>query len=334
MSNEIYIDGILQTWGERLFSEPVKSKTRATKAILKAPKKKAEEGGSAKSTSANSIRQKLKTTTKRVPEVVVKITGSGKNIKRIKAHMDYISRNGEVELEDQDGQIINGRDAVRDLRDDWRDGKHVIPTEEGTQRESFNIVLSMPAGTNRSTVTDAVRDFAEAEFGGKHDYVFAQHDDQPQSHVHLLVKARDYDGKRMNPRKADLQSWREKFADKLRERGIEANATKRPTRGIIKKPANQKQHWTEKKGTKERYFPDKRPSDPFASATAATHQKVLRSYKEVATALASSAEKEDLKLAKDIVSLVSEMPIVKGQGRVAELSIEKGPNQVQADKEK
>lgn len=38
------------------------------------------------------------------------------------------------------------------------------------------------------------------------------------------------DGVRLNPRKADLQRWRERFAHELRERGVEAEATRRASR--------------------------------------------------------------------------------------------------------
>ena len=43
------------------------------------------------------------------------------------------------------------------------------------------------------------------------------------------------DGERLNPRKADLQLWRETFAAALRDRGVEAEATPRRARGIIRK---------------------------------------------------------------------------------------------------
>ena len=54
-------------------------------------------------------------------------------------------------------------------------------------------------------------------------------------HVHLVVKAEhEYDGKRLNPRKADLQRWREKFAQNLTELGVAAAATRRDDRGCVK----------------------------------------------------------------------------------------------------
>ncbi len=92
--------------------------------------------------------------------------------------------------------------------------------------------LSMPQGTHRQSVKDAARDFAKSQFSD-HQYLFAAHEDEDHPHVHLTVKAVSHKGRRLNPRKADLQKWRERFAEKLRENGIEANATPRRTRGIV-----------------------------------------------------------------------------------------------------
>ncbi len=175
------------------------------------------------------VREKLILTTRKAPEVMVKISGGGKSIKQVKAHLDYISRNGLVELENEDGEIILGREAVQDVRDEWKSGQYGLP-ENGSRRETFNIVLSMPPGTERRAVRDAIRAFAQAEFGDNHAYVFAIHDDEAHPHGHLCVKSLGLDGSRLNPRKADLQRWRERFAEALRERGVEANATPRRAR--------------------------------------------------------------------------------------------------------
>ncbi|MDI3467782.1 MAG: IncQ plasmid conjugative transfer DNA nicking endonuclease TraR [Nitrospira sp.] len=38
-------------------------------------------------------------------------------------------------------------------------------------------------------------------------------------HVHLTVKAVNFEGTRLNPRKPDLHRWREGFAEALRDHG-------------------------------------------------------------------------------------------------------------------
>src|SRR3546814_14656270 len=59
----------------------------------------------------------------------------------------------------------------------------------------------------------------------------ALHTDEAHPHVHLSIAGRDNDGRRFNPDRAFLQHCRERFAENLRARGIEADATKRQARG-------------------------------------------------------------------------------------------------------
>ncbi|MCL2635637.1 MAG: hypothetical protein FWD50_03275 [Betaproteobacteria bacterium] len=165
---------------------------------------------------------------KKTPQVMVKISGAGKGMAKTKNHLDYISRNGQLELADQDGHVIDGRQGVNDIKDEWRAAG--VP-EESEKRECFNIVLGMPAGTPAAALKRAAQDFAEAEFGG-HKYVMALHEPNTDQrtknpHVHLCVVAVDEEGRRLNPRKDDLRRWRESFAEKLREQDVDALATSR-----------------------------------------------------------------------------------------------------------
>lgn len=161
-------------------------------------------------------------------QVVVKITGGGKTSKSIKSHFDYLSRDGELTLRDQDGREITGAQALEGLAWGW---KYTGPAmdEAGGRKEAFNIVFSMPEGSDERAVYAAIKSSAEIEFSG-HQWVIVQHFDEPQVHAHVCVKAESMDGQRLNPRKADLQRWRERFAYELRERGIEAEATRRVAR--------------------------------------------------------------------------------------------------------
>jgi type IV secretory pathway VirD2 relaxase len=65
-------------------------------------------------------------------------------------------------------------------------------------------MLSMPAGTDPLKVQGAVRQFGREAFGGRFDYVFALHTDVDHPHVHMAVRSLGEGGKRLNPRKADL----------------------------------------------------------------------------------------------------------------------------------
>src|SRR5690606_33692680 len=57
------------------------------------------------------------------------------------------------------------------------------------------------------------------------------HTDEAHPHVHLIIAGRDNDGRRFNPNREFLQHCRERFAENLRDRGVEADATKRMARG-------------------------------------------------------------------------------------------------------
>ena len=156
---------------------------------------------------------------------MVKVTGGGRGMKAIAAHFRYISKNGRLDIEDERGETMRGRDTLYDLADDWRFGGTLIDdaAEPGQRREAFNIMLSMPRGTDPLTVQRTAREFAQVELAD-HKYVMVLHDHQANPHVHISVRAESKHGKRLNPRKADLHRWRETFAEKLRGHGGQALA--------------------------------------------------------------------------------------------------------------
>lgn len=187
-----------------------------------------------KGNSTRKLRSAAKRVTGGASEVMVKITGFGKGAGHVKAHLDYITRNGKLDMENDRGEIFTGKDEVKEFFKDWEkdfgDGKR-----HKNQRDTMHLVLSMPETTDPESVKNAVREFARATFGKNHEYAFALHTDEPHPHCHLTVKCLGFDGTRLNPRKADLQQWREGFADKLRDQGVDAEATARRSRGVVKK---------------------------------------------------------------------------------------------------
>jgi hypothetical protein len=172
---------------------------------------------------------------RRTPEVMVKITGRTRDGGHLKAHLDYISRNGALALEGPDGERFAGRGQVHDLAQDWADEFALEPGRRRDASVSLSIVLSMPRGTDAVRLHDAGRAFAQDVFGSRFPYVFALHDEDGRPHLHLSVRRLGENGERLNPRKADLQIWRERFAQALRDRSIEAEATPRRTRGVTRK---------------------------------------------------------------------------------------------------
>ena len=220
MADPRHIDGILVQWGERLFYPGNR--------VVKTPPVPRLSGF--RRSRATVIRERIAgTVLRRAPQVMVKVTGGGRGMKAIAAHFRYISKNGRLDIEDERGQLERGRDTVRELVEDWRLGGSLIDDVSG-RREAFNIMLSMPRGTDPLAVLRAAREFAKLELAD-HKYVMVLHDHQANPHVHISVRAESMHGKRLNPRKADLHRWRETFAERLREWGIDAEATRQATRG-------------------------------------------------------------------------------------------------------
>jgi hypothetical protein len=180
-------------------------------------------------------RARLERIVARAPEVMVKVTGRTRDGAHLRAHLEYISRNGQLELEGADGALIVSRRDVADLADEWAGAALADKSRRKNSPVSHSVILSMPAGTNEIAVRAAARAFAHDMFAGRHDYVFTLHTDTPRPHVHLSICSRGHTGERLNPKKADLELWRQTFAQALRDRGVEAEATPRRARGVTRK---------------------------------------------------------------------------------------------------
>jgi len=220
MSSGSSIDGVLVQWGDRLFYP-------ANRVLKSAVTPRLDTGIRQR---AAVIRQRLTATVaRRAPQVMVKVTGGGRGMAAIAAHLRYISKNGRLAFEDDRGIAREGKEALHDLVNQWRFGGSLIE-ELGHRREAFNLMLSMPCGTDAQLLLKAVREFARTELSG-HRYAMVLHEHQANPHVHLSVRAESMRGERLSPRKADLHRWRETFAEKLRGWGIDAEATRQATRG-------------------------------------------------------------------------------------------------------
>ena len=196
-----------------------------------------------------------------------------------------------------------GKDVLRDLVEQWRYGGSEI-AETSPRHEAFNIILSMPRGTDPLIVQRAAREFAQAELAG-HRYVMVLHDHQANPHVHLSVRAESRHGRRLNPRKADLQRWRETFAEKLRGWGIDAEATRQATRGENR---NYESPWRIKAEREGRLRTPLRAIKTGAAATK-SRADALVAWAKITLALDASGRPEDRRLVDAIVRYVNQMPV-------------------------
>jgi type IV secretory pathway VirD2 relaxase len=270
------------------------------------------------------IRAKAERVSSHSTEVMVKITGFGKGVGHVKAHLDYVSRNGKVELETDRGEVLNGKEDVNAFFTDWK-ADFSDTKRHKAQRDTMSVILSMPEGTDPEDVRKATREFTKTTFGKNHEYVFALHTDEPHPHCHVTVKCLGFNGTRLNPRKADLQAWRETFAQKLRDQGVDAEATPRCARGVVKKaqsnvvrhiergdrshrPRVSKVRATKIKEAAQELTAEAQglpvPAKPWEKAIEMRQHDVRRSWLTAADAL----EGEDKALASRIRAFVGAMP--------------------------
>ncbi len=180
-------------------------------------------------------------TVRRIPEVMVKVSGGARTVAGVERHMDYIGREGKLGLEADTGEHLDGRGFERQLTEDWDLDleAHERQTERSIRGRKpaklvHNVIFSMPPGTPSDKVLRAVRKLALNEWQSKHRYAMALHTDDNHPHVHVVVKAVSEQGQRLNIKKATLRAWRRQFASNLRELGVPANATERAVRGETK----------------------------------------------------------------------------------------------------
>ncbi len=286
-------------------------------------------------------------TVRRTPEVIVKVSGGGRDSAGAQAHFDYIDRHGKLDVETDDGRKLQEKGTGADLVDEWNlalsEGQYRRPsTESGkdTRRKVVhNIVLSMPAPTPPEAVLAAARVFAREHFALQYRYAMVLHTDQRHPHVHLVVKAEhEFEpGKRLHIRKATLRQWREEFAKCMRAQGVAANATPGAIRGRLnvrkKDPIHQRMRAVEayeglsaeeksrRSPPKESLFMRSKVSgvlrelangglagEPGKGRLVASREQVLQQWAENADALRLHGEES---LARQVLDFVRTLPAVR-----------------------
>lgn len=259
---------------------------------------------------------------RRRPEVMVKVTGSAHGFRSLKEHLAYITRNGNLIGEREDGSLIEGVANVRSLAEEWWDQGGV--NRPARARDTINLILSMPPGTNPQAVAEAARAFAQKTFGGNYDYLLAHHNrdcdpKRPENpHAHLTIRTRGWHGQRLDPRKHDLQAWREAFAAELRERGVIAEATRRRVRGVVRKGQRQAiRHMDARRASRVTQWKlqqaiktvaagkDAPDAESWIKAAKERQRKVRRAWNTLAAAFEQAGQP---KLAQEIKQFVNAMP--------------------------
>ena len=289
MTSNPTLDGVLIQWGERLFypgNRLVKSQTPRLHTVGQ---------------RAAALRSRIAATVRRAPQVMVKVTGGGRGMAAIAAHFRYISKNGRLPIEDDRGVTERGKEALQAIERQWRVGGSRIDNHS-PRREAFNIMLSMPRGTDPLAVQQAAREFARIELAD-HRHVMVLHDHQAHPHVHISVRAESKQGKRLNPRKADLQRWRETFAERLRGLGIEAEASRQAVRGS--------RHRNERVWERKTASPRKPRTGRPEPLPTGQRRDAVQAWVEILRALQASPSTSDRQLAQSVDQYLRRMPAVQ-----------------------
>ncbi len=272
----------------------------------------------------------------------IKVT-RGTEARRVADHINYISRNGKLEVETSSGEVLKGKQATSELFRDWiekHDDARAAGMASDRTRITTSILFSMPGNTNATGVRDAVRALAEQEFGGRHDYAMALHTDTPHPHVHLTVRTVGLDGVKLNLRKADLQHLRDTFAEKLRQRGIGAESTPRHARGKTRRGESTSVYKIRQRGGKPFIDAKKRnevrrdlernngvlPTHAWDAAIADHRNRVMRTYAGAARILAQSDDPADRDLAQETGRFTARLTEVATQRAEIARSLEAAPS--------
>ena len=265
-------------------------------------------------------------TVRGVPEVMVKVSGGGKSAAAVKAHLSYTDRHGKLEVHTDEGEILQGKTVAEHLTEAWNleaaRGQYQPQPEPGKidrrPKQVHNVVFSMPKGTPPEKLLLAAQKFAREKFALKHRYAMVLHTDQGHPHVHLVMKAVSEQGERLYIRKAILRTWREDFAQHLRELGVAANATPTQLRGRPKERIRDGIYRALKRGQSS--FMRRKAegvasellrgglrAEPGKAKLLATRERVVQDWIETAANLRDQGEPQ---LAREVEKFIRRMPDV------------------------
>jgi hypothetical protein len=117
------------------------------------------------------------------------------------------------------------------------------------------------------------------------------------------VKAMGENGERLNIKKDTLKNWRREFARRLREQGVEANATERAARGVTRAPKLDPIFRANERGASTHYYEREQEvrrelatgglkPEAARDRLRATRHELLKGWAEIAQTLETQREPE------------------------------------------
>jgi hypothetical protein len=169
---------------------------------------------------------------RRLPQAILRVSGYANQAKGVQKYLNYISREGELELETEAGNVLKNLDEQKELVEDWV----ALSSTRNNERLTAHLVLSTPPGSNREQTLKAARNFLQNEFAAKgYQYAFTEHKDTKHPHVHVCINMYGEQCKKLRLQPAVLHHLRRQFAKECRDQGINVEASLRYERGLIGK---------------------------------------------------------------------------------------------------
>ena len=172
---------------------------------------------------------------------IASLKSFAKSARSARNMVDYISRDGDLELMDQDGNVIQDAEDRADVLEGWG---FSFPEKEG-RRFAAHFVLSTPEGSDEQATQRAAREWA-AENLFEFDYVGCLHTDTANPHYHLIV-ARNPDSPLLKWGPGELEDMRESWATIGTDNGIPMVALRRSDRGLRTSAPNSSTYYQRQK---------------------------------------------------------------------------------------
>lgn len=150
--------------------------------------------------------------------ILVKITGGAKETKSMKAHFEYITRNDELPLFNENGDLANLKDTISDTALEINSPEIKYKKDS---RKTAQIVFSRKGQTDSELLKSAVLETMQKEYPNTKFY-FSCHQDTDNTHVHVVLLRHNKAGKKHEIKKAKLVNIKRSFADNLNKRGLKA----------------------------------------------------------------------------------------------------------------
>jgi len=149
--------------------------------------------------------------------VVVKITGGATSSKSAGRHLDYISRNNQLDVFGQEGNKID-YDILQN------ESRRLIETDDSRSdsKKSYQMIFSTPGTNDKEILSAAILSTAQEEFKG-YEFYFSIHEDTNNTHGHLVVYRNSMGtGKRLKIGKNKLNKIKQSYNKHLNRLGIKS----------------------------------------------------------------------------------------------------------------